>query len=140
MIASHGPIADAAGIALQASIDEPLPAIDGDADRLAQALGNLIGNALKFTPEGGTVTVAVRRAEDRVVFDVSDTGPGVAESDLPHLFDPFWQAKKTAHLGAGLGLKITRAIVEAHGGTIEVRNASAGGAWFSFAIPAGGAE
>ena len=139
VIASHGPIADAEGIALQGSIDEPLPAIVGDADRLAQALGNLIGNALKFTPEGGAVSVVVRHAEDRVVFEVRDTGPGIAESDLPHLFDPFWQAEKTAHLGAGLGLKITRAIVEAHGGTIEVRNAPAGGAWFSFAIPAGGA-
>jgi signal transduction histidine kinase len=79
----------------------------------------------------------VGQARDGAVrFTVSDSGPGIAAADLPHLFEPFWQAKKTAHLGAGLGLKITRAIVEAHGGTIRVSNVPPGGACFTFDVPA----
>jgi signal transduction histidine kinase len=85
-------------------------------------VANLLGNSLKFTPSGGRVTLAVEAHVGYVQFTVCDTGPGIAVSDLPHLFNPFWQAKKTAHLGAGLGLKITRAIVEAHGGSIVVSN------------------
>jgi signal transduction histidine kinase len=133
---ANEPIAAEKQIDLQASIDEPLPAISGDHDRVVQALGNLLGNAFKFTPAGGTVRLAVEAGDGKVRFTVSDSGPGIAPSDLPHLFEPFWQGKKTAHLGAGLGLKITRAIVEAHGGSIHVRNASTGGASFTFELPA----
>jgi signal transduction histidine kinase len=133
--ASQMPIATSKEIALEASIDDPLPHICGDADRLAQALTNLIGNALKFTPAGGKVQLAVKLREPNIRFTVTDSGSGIAASDLPHLFEPFWQAKKTAHLGAGLGLKITRAIVEAHDGRIEVQNVPAGGACFTFDLP-----
>jgi signal transduction histidine kinase len=136
VMASQGPIAASKQVTLQAEVGEPLPAISGDADRLAQALTNLIGNALKFTPAGGTVRLVVQPRDKRVLFRVEDTGPGIAPNDLPHLFEPFWQAKKTAHLGAGLGLKITRAIVEAHDGSIEVQNLATGGACFLFEIPA----
>ena len=80
--------------------------------------------------------LVVQARDRRVLFRVEDTGPGIAPNDLPHLFEPFWQAKKTAHLGAGLGLKITRAIVEAHDGSIEVQNLATGGACFLFEIPA----
>jgi signal transduction histidine kinase len=135
VIASHEPIAASKRIDLQASIDEPLPGVRGDKDRLVQALSNLIGNAFKFTPAGGTVRLAVHQRDGNIRFAVTDTGPGIAPSDLPHLFEPFWQAKKTAHLGAGLGLKITRAIVDAHGGSIEVTNRKGGGACFAFEIP-----
>ena len=68
-------------------------------------------------------------------FVVADSGPGIPPGDLRHLFEPFWQAKKTAHLGAGLGLKITRGVIVAHGGTIEVSNGAEGGAEFAFEIP-----
>lgn len=134
--ASHEPIAASKQISFEAVIADELPRLRGDADRLAQALTNLIGNAFKFTPSGGVVRLSVTRQDDRVRFEVADTGPGIAPTDHPHLFEPFWQAKKTAHLGAGLGLKITRAIVEAHDGAIEVTNCPGGGACFRFELPA----
>jgi signal transduction histidine kinase len=136
VVASHEPIAASKKITFEAEIDDELPPISGDGDRLAQALSNLIGNAFKFTPEGGTVRLSVARHDGKVRFEVADSGPGISPSDLPHLFEPFWQAKKTAHLGAGLGLKITRAIVEAHQGSIDVRNLPQGGACFRFEVPA----
>jgi signal transduction histidine kinase len=134
-IAAHTPIAREKNIMLEDTIETPLPEITGDRDRLTQAVSNLLGNALKFTPSGGRVTFAVQASNGHVRFTVSDTGPGIAPTDLPHIFEPFWQAKKTAHLGAGLGLKITRAIVEAHGGSIVVSNTPAGGACFVFDLP-----
>ncbi|MFP5247191.1 MAG: sensor histidine kinase [Thermoanaerobaculia bacterium] len=135
VVASHQPIAVSKQIEFEASVAADLPRVCGDADRLAQALTNLIGNAFKFTPAGGVVRLTVAQRNDKVRFEVSDTGPGIAPGDLPHLFEPFWQAKKTAHLGAGLGLKITRAIVEAHDGSIEVTNRAGGGACFRFELP-----
>lgn len=136
VVASHEPIAASKQIVLETSIAEDLPQVSGDGDRLAQALTNLIGNAFKFTPAGGVVRLSVAQRDGKVRFEVSDSGPGIAPADLPHLFEPFWQAKKTAHLGAGLGLKITRAIVEAHDGSIEVTNLAGGGACFRIELPA----
>jgi len=133
---SHAPLAAEKRINLKAHIEEALPDIDGDEDRLLQALGNLLGNALKFTPPGGTIDFHADVSDGMIRFQVLDSGPGIAPSDLPNLFEPFWQGKKTAHLGAGLGLKITRAIVEAHGGSIEVSNLPGGGACFTLAVPA----
>lgn len=135
VVASHGPIAASRQIHFEASVADGLPHVCGDGDRLAQALTNLIGNAFKFTPAGGVVRLSVAQRDGKVRFEVEDSGPGIAPSDLPHLFDPFWQAKKTAHLGAGLGLKITRAIVEAHDGSIEVTNRAGGGACFRVELP-----
>ena len=136
VVASQEPIAASKQIGFEASVAGGLQQVCGDGDRLAQALTNLIGNAFKFTPAGGVVRLSVAQRDGKVRFEVSDTGPGIAPSDLPHLFEPFWQAKKTAHLGAGLGLKITRAIVEAHDGSIEVTNLAGGGACFRFELPA----
>ncbi|HJT16182.1 MAG TPA: HAMP domain-containing sensor histidine kinase [Thermoanaerobaculia bacterium] len=135
VVAGHEPIALQKKIAFQPSIAPQLPTIRGDHDRLVQALANLIGNAFKFTPEGGTVRFVAERHNDCVRFSIIDSGPGIPPADLPHLFEPFWQAKKTAHLGAGLGLKITRAIVEAHGGSIQVANEPGAGACFAFEVP-----
>ncbi|HVS32091.1 MAG TPA: ATP-binding protein [Thermoanaerobaculia bacterium] len=132
---SHVPIAAQKKITVEENIATPLPPISGDAGRLLQALSNLLGNAIKFTPEGGTVRLAAEARGGKLRFEVADSGPGIAPNDVPHLFDPFWQAKKTAHLGAGLGLKIARGIVEAHGGTIAVQNGSRGGACFVIEIP-----
>ena len=132
---SHLPIAREKEIDMSLDLEDSLPGICADRDRIAQALGNLLGNALKFTPEKGNVRLRARAEDGFVRFEIRDSGTGISESDMPHLFDPFWQSKKTAHLGAGLGLKITRAIVEAHGGTIEVTNASSGGACFTIQIP-----
>jgi signal transduction histidine kinase len=135
VVASHEPIAASQQIDFEAVVADGLPQVCGDEDRLAQALTNLIGNAFKFTPAGGAVHLSVAQRDGKVRFEVSDSGPGIAPSDLPHLFEPFWQAKKTAHLGAGLGLKITRAIVEAHDGSIEVTNLAGGGACFRVELP-----
>jgi len=135
-VAAHKPLAAEKDIKFESSIGTPLPALRGDRDRLLQAIANLLGNALKFTPSGGTIRFAVEPFDSAVRFTVSDTGPGIPASDLPHLFEPFWQAKKTAHLGAGLGLKITRAIVAAHGGDISVSNIAGAGACFTLELPA----
>jgi PAS domain S-box-containing protein len=113
-----------------------LPHVYADRDRLIQVFGNLIGNAMKFTPERGAITVEAHEVSNGFVqFIVRDTGPGIPESDLKHVFTPYWQAKKTAHMGAGLGLAIVRGIVEAHGGRVWAENAPSGGAVFRFTIP-----
>ena len=112
-----------------------LPSICGDRDRIEQVFGNLIGNAMKFTPERGMITVEAQQEGDYVRFTVRDTGPGIPETDLKRVFTPYWQAKKTAHMGAGLGLAIVRGIIEAHGGQVWAENSSSGGAKFTFTIP-----
>lgn len=115
-------------------VDPDLPPVCGDHDRLVQVFGNLLGNAMKFTPERGVITVSARRTRDAVEFEVRDTGPGIPEADLRHIFTAYWQAKKTAHMGAGLGLAIVRGIIEAHGGQVWAENSS-GGAVFRFTVP-----
>jgi PAS domain S-box-containing protein len=123
----------------QLTCDAPdgLPPVLADHDRLVQALTNLIGNAVKFTPEGGRIHVGTGvDASGAVRFEVSDTGRGIAAGLLPHLFEPFTQARDTATLGTGLGLSITRGIVEAHGGAITVRSEPGRGTTFTFTLPA----
>jgi PAS domain S-box-containing protein len=112
-----------------------LPRICADRDRLVQVFGNLIGNAIKFTPQGGTITVTAEPVPDAVQFLVRDTGPGIPEADIGKVFTPYWQAKKTAHMGAGLGLAIVKGIIDAHGGEVWASNAVGGGAMFTFTIP-----
>jgi PAS domain S-box-containing protein len=113
-----------------------LPRICADRDRLVQVFGNLIGNAIKFTPERGVITVEATAAAKYVEFVVRDTGSGIPEADLSRVFTPYWQAKKTAHMGAGLGLAIVKGIIDAHGGQVWAQNAPGGGAMFTFTIPA----
>jgi signal transduction histidine kinase len=110
--------------------------IHADRDRLLQVLGNLIDNAIKFTPEGGTITVRSEARPDEVRFSVSDTGPGIPASDRDRIFEPYWQAPATAHLGTGLGLSIAKQIVVQHGGKIWVESAEGQGTTFVFTIPA----
>jgi signal transduction histidine kinase len=111
-------------------------AVLADPGRLLQVLGNLIGNALKFSEPSGHVVVRARPAADRVVFEVEDTGPGIPPDQLDRLFDRFWQGRPTDRRGIGLGLAIARGIVDAHGGRIWAENRVAGGSTFAFAIPA----
>jgi signal transduction histidine kinase len=94
-----------------------------DHERLVQALGNVIGNAVKFTPESGEVRVALSATEDECVFAISDSGPGILAEHLEDIFRPFWQAPGVPKSGVGLGLAIVRGIVEAHGGCVVVRAA-----------------
>jgi PAS domain S-box-containing protein len=137
MCESHEAIARQKQQKIVCHVEAGLPRICGDRERLVQVFGNLIGNAMKFTPERGTIGVEARRDGEFVRFTVSDTGPGIPEGDLKSVFTPYWQAKKTAHMGAGLGLAIVRGIIEAHGGKVWAER-SGSGAVFRFTIPAAG--
>lgn len=106
-----------------------------DRERVFQIFSNLIGNAIKFTPDGGQITVSATNDGDFVEFVVSDTGPGIPSEHLPHVFDRFWQAKHTARMGTGLGLTIARGIAEAHGGRIWVESEPGSGSRFHFTLP-----
>jgi PAS domain S-box-containing protein len=126
-IATVTPAAEAKGLRLQSIVDPDVGPVSGDPDRLLQVLWNLLSNAVKFTPRGGRVQVRLQRVNSHVEIGVSDTGMGIREDFLPHLFERFRQADSTttrAHGGLGLGLAIARQIVELHGGTIH---ASSGG-------------
>jgi signal transduction histidine kinase len=101
-----------------------------------QVLSNLVGNAVKFTPEGGTVTLRAERSGPDVLFSVSDTGLGITEEERPHIWERYWQARRgRATGGVGLGLSIAKGLVEAHGGRIWVESGSEGGTTFQFTIP-----
>jgi PAS domain S-box-containing protein len=125
-----------AGVDVTVTVAPGTPDVDGDRDRLLQVLGNLLGNALRYTPERGRIVVAARPDEPAgVVITVSDTGPGISEEDLPHLFDRFWRRDHADVEGAGLGLAIVKGIVEAHGGRVEVEAADGEGATFHVHLP-----
>ncbi len=118
----------------------PELAIRCDHDRVIQLFSNLVGNAVKFTPDGGTITVRAEREADTVRFAVADTGPGISADELPHVFDRYYQAQRKNRDGIGLGLSIARGIVEAHGGRIwvESQDAEPGkGSTFYFTLPVG---
>jgi signal transduction histidine kinase len=127
--------ADAKRIRIDLSIPEGTHIALADRQRLTQVLANLIGNAVKFSPEGAQVNVELHASGDWLRIDVADSGPGISTEDLPHVFSPYWQAQSTAHLGTGLGLFIARSIVEAHGGRIEANAAAGHGAVFSVSLP-----
>lgn len=112
-----------------------LPEVMMDRDRMLQAFSNLIGNALKFTPAGGLVEFGARHRGNEIEFSVSDTGPGIPQDQLSHLFDRFWQASATDKRGAGLGLAIVKGIVDAHGGRLWVESTAGVGTTFHFSIP-----
>ena len=107
----------------------------GDRDRLLQAMDNLVGNAIKFTPPGGTVTVRAVARETEIELSVTDTGPGIADDQVPHLFGRYWQGQVADRRGAGLGLSIAKAIADAHGGRIWVETEVGKGSVFFLALP-----
>jgi signal transduction histidine kinase len=123
------------GVSLSAAAAPGLPRVSADRERVLQVLANLGGNAVKFTPAGGTVTVRAERDGGCVRVSCADTGPGISGDDLPHVFDRFWQARSTRRAGAGLGLAIAKGIVEAHGGTISAESTSGEGSTFAFTLP-----
>jgi PAS domain S-box-containing protein len=128
-------LASASALELRLEVAPQLPDVRGDRDRLLQVFENLVGNAIKFTPKGGCITIGAARQEASVRFWVSDTGPGIPAGDQPHLFDRFWQARSAKGGGAGLGLPIVKGIIEAHGGRVWVESAPGKGATFAFTIP-----
>jgi signal transduction histidine kinase len=134
-VEAQGLAAVAAGVELETDLAQGLPSIRADRDRLLQVFENLLGNALKYTPAGGTIVVGVAPREQDVLFRVADTGRGIATESLPRIFDRFWQAKRPARRGAGLGLPICKGIVESHGGHIWVESTEGQGATFYFTMP-----
>lgn len=111
--------------------------IRADRERTIQVLSNLVGNAVKFTPQGGQVSIAAERRNDAVCFVVSDTGPGIAQEDLSHVFNRFWKHEVPGKKGTGLGLFIAKGIVDAHGGRLWVESAIGRGSAFYFTLPIG---
>ncbi len=109
--------------------------IKGDRHRILQVLSNLLDNAIKFTPEGGTITVRCEPYKQSARFEVADTGPGIEQQHLNRIFELFWQTKPTAHMGAGFGLAIAKAIVEQHGGRIWAESTPGIGTRFLFTLP-----
>ncbi|HET8655585.1 MAG TPA: HAMP domain-containing sensor histidine kinase, partial [Longimicrobiaceae bacterium] len=131
------PLAAEREIELVGDAAEGLPPVAADRERFLQLLGNLVGNAIKFTAERGRIVIGAEPDPGGVRFYVSDTGCGIPAEDLPHLFDRFWQAEHARRAGAGLGLAIARGIVEAHGGSLGVESTPGEGSTFSFVLPAG---
>jgi signal transduction histidine kinase len=128
----HSPLALESGVTLEAEVSGGRVLVSCDRHRLLQVLGNLVANAIKFTPDGGRVTVRVDEQDRAVRFAVEDTGPGIKREHLPHLFERYWNADSR---GIGLGLYIAQTIVRAHGGEIAVRSEPGQGASFFFTLP-----
>jgi PAS domain S-box-containing protein len=129
------PLAAGSTIRLETSIDDDLPPVLADASRIQQVLSNLVGNAVKFTPHSGRITVCAEQLENEVRFGVIDTGAGIPAEQLPHIFGRFWQARSSDRRGIGLGLAIAKGIVEAHNGRIWVESHVGLGSTFYFTLP-----
>ncbi|MCL4242763.1 MAG: GHKL domain-containing protein, partial [Dehalococcoidia bacterium] len=140
-VAMVAPRARAAGITI---VQEtwPAPMVDVDRRRIAQVVRNLLENAVRHTPDGGTIRVSLRGQETKVELTVSDDGPGIAAEHLENIFERFYRtdaSRARATGGAGLGLAIVRQLVEAHGGRVWAANAAGGGALFTVELDAAGA-
>ncbi|MEU2738711.1 HAMP domain-containing sensor histidine kinase [Streptomyces sp. NPDC007095] len=137
--------AETAGIGLRTGTDGTFapagsgtPWLDADPVRMRQALGNLVSNAIRHTPDRGTITLSAREEGGQVVIEVADTGSGIAAEDLPSVFDRFWRAEKSRSRrtgGSGLGLSIVRQLVAAHGGTVAVASELGAGSVFTLRLP-----
>ncbi|HEX3482162.1 MAG TPA: ATP-binding protein [Kofleriaceae bacterium] len=132
---SQEPAAHERGITITRDCNLGPVALHVDRDRIAQAFGNLLGNAIKFCAPGDVIAVRAERVSDAVRFSFADTGPGIAPDDVPHIFEPYWSGRGGRKKGTGLGLFITRAIVEAHGGTITIDSQPGAGASFVVTLP-----
>ena len=130
---AHHPAADAVGVTLAVEAIDELPVLEVDPARIRQVVGNLIANALRFTPAGGRITVTSSHAEDGVWVVVRDTGSGMEPEAVEHAFDRFYRAPGSP--GSGLGLPIARNLVEAHGGRIEIKSLPGLGTEVRFMLP-----
>jgi two-component system sensor histidine kinase BaeS len=135
--AAHRGRAEAGGVTLRAEVDGDLE-LTADPARLRQALGNLVSNAVRYTPRGGEVTIVGRRHTGHVLLEVADTGPGISPEDLTRVFDRFWRADRSRSRqtgGSGLGLAIARHLVEAHGGSASATSVLGQGSTFRLLLP-----
>ncbi|MDX6264641.1 MAG: two-component system, OmpR family, sensor histidine kinase BaeS [Kribbellaceae bacterium] len=138
VVSAHRPAAEGAGVTLTAEVTGPAPAVVDNA-RIRQALGNLVANAIRFTPADGRVMVGVRRVGNGYNLTVADNGAGISEEHLPYLFDRFYRAEHSRSRttgGSGLGLAITKHLVEAHRGTIAATSRLGHGSTFTIHLPA----
>lgn len=129
-----GAVAEEHGLSFIAHIDQSLPAIECDSERALQVMANLVSNALKVTPRGGSIEIGMQLLDERQVFFVKDTGPGIPVEDQSKLFERFWRGEDSRYRGAGLGLSIARGIVDAHGGQIWVESTVGAGSTFYFSL------
>lgn len=137
IVTSHGALFEASGLSLMSSFSLGL-VVEGDPDRLRQAVGNLLSNAARYTPEGGDVWVNVHADACNAIVEVADTGMGIDEADLANVFSRFWRAdgaRNRAHGGLGIGLSVTKEIVDRHHGTIEAHRRPEGGSVFRISLP-----
>ncbi len=137
---NFGPLAEDGGVFLVLDVPGSLPSVSADRQRLSQVLANLITNALRHTPSGGTVTLAGFASDGNVVIEVKDTGVGIAAEDLDYVFGRFWRGERSRSResgGSGLGLAIARELVLLHGGTIEVESILGRGSVFRCRLPVG---
>ncbi len=129
------PLAAAASLELVTDLAPELPRVRADSGRILQVFSNLVGNAIKFTPAGGCITIGAAPSDAEVRFAIADTGPGIAAEQLPHVFGQFWQGTRGDRRGIGLGLAIAKGLVEAHGGRIWVESQVGEGSRFYFTLP-----
>jgi signal transduction histidine kinase len=126
------PLANERGLTFEAKVAAGATTVACDRGRVLQVLGNLVGNALRFTPDGGRITLGTEEQDGHVRFEVRDTGPGIPVRDLPHIFEQYWNSDRK---GTGLGLFIAQSLVRAHGGHLEVDTKPGVGARFYFTLP-----
>ena len=128
----------AKGVALSLEAQDPLPQVWADEERVLQVLANLLTNALRHTPQGGEVRLRAFRQGEAVAFQVADTGPGIPEEHLPHIFERFYRVDKARSRkegGSGVGLTVAKGLVEAMGGRIFVESRVGEGTTFTFTLP-----
>ncbi|MFN8640890.1 MAG: hybrid sensor histidine kinase/response regulator [Candidatus Binatia bacterium] len=137
VVARQEALGAARGVALTLRAEPALPTVPADAAYMERVLTNLIGNALKFSPDGATVAVTVTREADCVALAVADTGPGIGGDEIDTIFEKYKRGRATSSTmeGSGLGLFIVKSVVDAHGGRIEVRSAPGAGATFTIRLP-----
>ena len=135
---AHAVQAEQRGVRLEVAAADNLPLVEVDPERMAQVLGNLVNNALRYTPAGGVVRLAAHADGETVCLTVRDTGPGIAPEELPLIFERFYRRDKarTANGESGLGLPIAKSLVETHGGTLTAASPPGEGAMFTITLPA----
>jgi len=129
------PLVEEKAIKLDLQLEDGLPNVMADSERIQQTISNLVGNAIKFTPSGGEIIVRTRSTGEEVIVSVIDTGAGISAEQLPNVFDRYWQSSRTDREGAGLGLAIAKGIVEGHGGRIWIESTMGQGTTASFTLP-----
>jgi two-component system sensor histidine kinase GlrK len=137
-VAEVAPLVEAKQITVESAVDQPLPAVRIDAERILQVLRNLLGNAIKFTPKGGLVRVSARPRGNKLEIAVKDSGPGIPQEALLSIFEKFNQGKRAddlARSGTGLGLAIAKSIISSHGGKIWAESQLGHGSTFIFVLP-----